>query len=196
MKALVHICPAPIKRALPGIMICALILSCCSPKAPEPAGLIRFIDALTEDNIVKSPLQGTSESPEEPDIRYPLQSVPLAEASISVNPLDLKRRLRLGGVERNILFAPPDSEYTFEVILTASSVLEFDVGIIREAGPDGSEDVEGRRKAGVDFRVKLEIQGRELSGQRVAPRRLLEASYRFLYPQAELAIKEILGKNV
>lgn len=35
-----------------------------------------------------------------------------------------------------------------------------------------------------------------LSGQRVAPRRLLEASYRFLYPQAELAIKEILGKNV
>jgi len=35
-----------------------------------------------------------------------------------------------------------------------------------------------------------------LSGQRVAPRRLLEAGYRFLYPQAELAIKEILGKNV
>lgn len=35
-----------------------------------------------------------------------------------------------------------------------------------------------------------------LSGQRVASRRLLEAGYRFLYPQAELAIKEILGKNV
>ena len=35
-----------------------------------------------------------------------------------------------------------------------------------------------------------------LSGQRVIPRRLLEAGYRFLYPQAELAIKEILGKNV
>jgi NAD dependent epimerase/dehydratase family enzyme len=34
-----------------------------------------------------------------------------------------------------------------------------------------------------------------LSGQRVKPRRLLEAGYRFLYPQAELAIKEILGKN-
>ena len=35
-----------------------------------------------------------------------------------------------------------------------------------------------------------------LSGQRVSPRRLLEEGYRFLYPQAELAIKEILGKNV
>lgn len=35
-----------------------------------------------------------------------------------------------------------------------------------------------------------------LSGQRVVPRRLLEAGYRFLYPQAELALKEILGKNV
>ncbi len=33
-----------------------------------------------------------------------------------------------------------------------------------------------------------------LSGQRVRPGRLLEAGYRFLYPQAELAIKEILGK--
>jgi uncharacterized protein (TIGR01777 family) len=35
-----------------------------------------------------------------------------------------------------------------------------------------------------------------LSGQRVSPRRFLEAGYHFLYPQAELAIKEILEKNV
>lgn len=35
-----------------------------------------------------------------------------------------------------------------------------------------------------------------LSGQKVYPRRLLEAGYRFLYPEAEFAIKEILGKNV
>lgn len=34
-----------------------------------------------------------------------------------------------------------------------------------------------------------------LSGQRVSPRRLLEGSYRFFYPQVELAIKEILGEN-
>jgi uncharacterized protein (TIGR01777 family) len=34
-----------------------------------------------------------------------------------------------------------------------------------------------------------------LSGQRVTPRRLEEAGYQFLYPQAELAIKEILGKG-
>jgi uncharacterized protein (TIGR01777 family) len=34
-----------------------------------------------------------------------------------------------------------------------------------------------------------------LSGQRVIPRQLLEAGYRFLYPQAELAIKEILGEG-
>jgi len=33
-----------------------------------------------------------------------------------------------------------------------------------------------------------------LSGQRVVPRRLLEAGYRFVYPQAELALNEILGK--
>ncbi len=33
-----------------------------------------------------------------------------------------------------------------------------------------------------------------LSSQRVAPRRLLEAGYRFLYPQAGLALNEILGK--
>jgi uncharacterized protein (TIGR01777 family) len=34
-----------------------------------------------------------------------------------------------------------------------------------------------------------------LSSQRIVPRRLLEAGYRFLYPQAELAVKEILGKS-
>jgi uncharacterized protein (TIGR01777 family) len=33
-----------------------------------------------------------------------------------------------------------------------------------------------------------------LSGQRVKPGRLLEAGYRFTYPRADLAIKEILGK--
>jgi uncharacterized protein (TIGR01777 family) len=35
-----------------------------------------------------------------------------------------------------------------------------------------------------------------LSGQRVVPRRLLEAGYRFVYPQAELALNEILGKTI
>jgi len=35
-----------------------------------------------------------------------------------------------------------------------------------------------------------------LSGQRVIPNRLLEAGYRFLYPQAELALKDILEKKV
>ncbi len=34
-----------------------------------------------------------------------------------------------------------------------------------------------------------------LSGQRVSPRRLLEGSYRFLYPEARSALKEILEKN-
>ena len=35
-----------------------------------------------------------------------------------------------------------------------------------------------------------------LSGQRVKPRRLFEAGYRFLYPETEITLKEILGKNV
>jgi len=34
-----------------------------------------------------------------------------------------------------------------------------------------------------------------LSGQRVSPRRLLEGGYRFLYPETELALKEILGET-
>ncbi|NIO49900.1 MAG: TIGR01777 family protein [Candidatus Aminicenantes bacterium] len=34
-----------------------------------------------------------------------------------------------------------------------------------------------------------------LSGQRVKPKRLLEAGYRFLYPETETTLKEILSKN-
>lgn len=148
-------------RVLTGIVVCALFLSCCSPKAPEPADLIRFIDALTEENIVRSPLRGTTAPPEGPDLRYPVKSIPLEEASISVNPLGLKRRLRLEGTERNTLFAPPYSEYAFDVDLAADSVLEFAVGILREAGPDGPAAAVKVGEAGVDFRVELEIQGRK-----------------------------------
>ncbi len=35
-----------------------------------------------------------------------------------------------------------------------------------------------------------------LSGQRVSPKRLLDGGYRFLYPEAELALMEILGKHL
>ncbi len=35
-----------------------------------------------------------------------------------------------------------------------------------------------------------------LSGQRVRPKRLLDGGYRFLYPEAELALMEILGKHL
>jgi uncharacterized protein (TIGR01777 family) len=35
-----------------------------------------------------------------------------------------------------------------------------------------------------------------LSGQRVSPKQLLDGGFRFLYPEAELAIEEILGKKV
>jgi uncharacterized protein (TIGR01777 family) len=34
-----------------------------------------------------------------------------------------------------------------------------------------------------------------LSGQRVSPKRLLDGGYQFLYPEAELALKEILEKK-
>jgi uncharacterized protein (TIGR01777 family) len=35
-----------------------------------------------------------------------------------------------------------------------------------------------------------------LSGQRVSPKRLLDGGYRFLYPEAELALMEILERNI
>ena len=37
---------------------------------------------------------------------------------------------------------------------------------------------------------------RLLSGQRIFPKCLLEAGYRFLYPEAELSFKDILENNV
>ncbi len=148
-------------RTLTGFLVCVLFLAGCSEREPEQGDSVRFIDVLTESQIIRSPLQGMVAPVEGADPRYPTQSTLLEEAGILSNPLGLKRRLQLGGTERKILFAPPDSEYEFVVDLTAASELEFAVGIVGDAPQDGPAEAGGEPGAGVDFRVELEAQGRK-----------------------------------
>ncbi len=150
------------KRVMTGFLVCILFLAGCRGRTPEPLDPVSFIDILTDDHIVRSPLRGAAEPVEGSDPPpYPQQSNILEEAGVSHNPLGLKRRLRLGGTDRRILFAPAGSEYTFTVDLTAASELEFAVGIAEDSLRESPAGADEESESGVDFRVELESQGRK-----------------------------------
>jgi arylsulfatase A-like enzyme len=83
------------------------------------------------------------------------------EEGLGDNPLWLKRKLRLGGAERNVIFSPPESEYRYKVRLNRKSVLEFGIGIVRDAHSERMNVQEKDNDGGVNFLVKIEMKGRE-----------------------------------
>ncbi len=138
----------------------ALFFGACTSRSENNPVLVRLIDNLRETVIVRSPLPSRQAAGVSLNDLYPAQSVPLEESISPENPLLLIRRLRLEGTERNVLFAPPESEYMFTVDLTAETVLEFGVGIVSDAPSLTSQKPSDPGGTGVDFRIELEIAGR------------------------------------
>lgn len=137
-----------------------LLFGACASKPEDQPVLIRLIDSLRETAIVQSPFLALQAGGDSLNDFYPVQSVPLEESVSPENPLLLKRRLRLEGTERNILFAPPRSEYVFTVDLTAETILEFGLGIVRDALSPGQQKPSGAGEKGVDFRIELVVAGK------------------------------------
>ncbi len=138
----------------------ALFLGACTSKSDDPPVLVRLIDILGESAIVRSPLSNMQAAAVSLNDLYPMRSVPLEESISPENPLLLKRRLRLEGTERNVLFAPPESEYVFTVDLTAETVLEFGVGLVCDTKSLTLQNPSDPEETRVDFRIELEIAGR------------------------------------
>ena len=134
-----------------------LIFSSCSNQRKTDFRVYRFIDNLEKENILSSPLIEIVES----DRIFPSNSYPLLDLGIKNNPCSLKRKLRIGGSERNVIFSPPKSEYSYTVDLSGDSVLEFGIGIVKEENSFETEKNTKSKGEGVNFLVSLVINGKK-----------------------------------
>jgi arylsulfatase A-like enzyme len=82
-----------------------------------------------------------------------LKSYPIHDLGVGDNPLDLKRKLKLGGAEFNVLFSPPKSEYSFDIDIPESCVLDFGIGIVRDKNSE--KFVFDEEEKGVVFMIVL-----------------------------------------
>ena len=125
-------CFSVFRRALFPVLILAVwCIPACRPK-PEPGPVaFRFIDGLTDAGVLASPLK----NPETAALgarAYPVNSSVLTDAGIGESAFGLKRKLALGLLSMDILFAPPRSELRYRLPFRTEGVLDFGIGIVRD----------------------------------------------------------------
>lgn len=136
------------------LIVMLLVLSGCANKEKNEFDIIRFIDVLTAENIYRSPLVEEDLSEDGSKGLFPEDSYPLTERSAGQNPWGIKRKLRTGGVERSVIFAPPGSDYRFPVENTMGGMVEFGIGLVGKEDKDNTDNG-ALRSQGVNFIVKL-----------------------------------------
>ncbi|MFW6160971.1 MAG: hypothetical protein ACOC57_07510, partial [Acidobacteriota bacterium] len=124
------------KRIIGLLLALSLIFVGCKEKSSSRFKVFRLIDHLESENIKKSPLFEVRKQSENPASFYPLKSNPLTDLGTGENPIEIKRKLKLGGTEFNIIFAPANSEYSFECDISENSKLAFGTGLLRDQNSD------------------------------------------------------------
>ena len=117
------------------IVSISLLHSSCARKTDF--SVYRFIDHLTENNILLSPFNDMAKDPKgfkrmNPVLYDIADKYPLMDLGTGKNPLLLKKKMKIGPVDINTLMAPPNSHYKFPVRISANSILEFTYGIRRD----------------------------------------------------------------
>jgi arylsulfatase A-like enzyme len=136
-----------------------LFLAGCHTQTKSEFRFYRFIDHLQTENIVECPLLDHLEKPTEIKGLYPSESRPLSDMGSGQNPFGIKRKIKLGATDRNILFCPPNTRLDFSIDRLEGSVLEFGIGLINhDKQEDGAEDLK-KEKKGVFFFVFVEAEG-------------------------------------
>lgn len=149
----------PIKRTIILYLIIIHSLIGCGKKQSSEFKTFRLIDNLESGNIIQSPLREALKKNENLESFYPLKSYPLIDLGTSGNPLNLNRKLDLEGTETNVIFAPADSEYSFECEIPENSKLVFGTGLIRDK--NSAQLTNGNREnRGINFQVYLEANNR------------------------------------
>jgi len=148
-----------VKRVIVLLTIPFLALNSCLKSPISEFKVNRLIDQLELNNIVVSPFLEKSPSSEDREILFPLKSYPMQDLGVDSNPLDLKRKLKLGGTEFNVIFSPPKSVYSFNVDIPEGCVLDFGVGIVRDKNSEKLAQDQGEK--GVNFMVILSSSDRK-----------------------------------
>lgn len=146
-------------RALSYGLAILLLGFACKKEPKSEFRAIRLIDRLAKQNIAASPFLDAKGYPRV-DLLTPLESLPLEDLGAGENPYGLKRKLDLEDVEIDILFAPPQSEYAFDIKIPADCFLEFGTGIVRDKNSELLQETLREEIEGVDFRVRLEVEGK------------------------------------
>ncbi len=151
--------PKPQCRASKFIFL-ALILAVLSQcRAREETPLFRFIDHVSQKNVISSPLKSLHDVPSsKPAENSSLSEIadvfPLEDLGIGQNPYLVKKKLRVGAVDFNALAAVPQSHFRIPLKIPGDSVLEFGIGIRKDKEIFLAS--EGARN--VDFQVILETE--------------------------------------
>jgi arylsulfatase A-like enzyme len=132
-------------------LLAAAVLWLSQTLKPPKQTFVRFVDLLDQSNIDQSPLLELALHPETFKKESPVVAdfagrFPLLDEGAGPNPLRIKKKVKVGPLEVNALFAPPRSRYRFEVRIPAGAVLEFVCGIRRdEAMAALGDEAEPRR---------------------------------------------------
>ena len=148
------------KKVVTFILLALFLLFNSCQKGPErDFKVYRLIDHLKEENILSSPLIPASPLTDlEARKFYPLNFRPLLDLGIGEDPYGIKMKLYLGGVDFNVIFAPPRSEFSYTLSLPQRAVLDFGIGIVRD---ENSERLILDKEKGVNFLITLEHKGRK-----------------------------------
>jgi arylsulfatase A-like enzyme len=158
------------KKAIWAILLLPLFLSVCSKESIQELKIHRLIDNLTAENILLSPLLETQKESLDAQILFPVQSQPLIDQGSGENPFGIKRKIQLGGTDRNILFSPPKTEISYRIKLEHNWTLEFGIGMIQKGNSDHTQDLFKGENRGVTFVVSVETgEKRKILFQKYLP---------------------------
>jgi arylsulfatase A-like enzyme len=139
-------------------LLAALVVCTDTPK--REFRVYRLIDNLAFENVLLSPLISLLEGSESRGADFPQTSFPMQELGIEGNPYGIKRKLKIEGAEINTLFAPPESQFRYELRIPKSCYLDFGIGIISDENARKSLLSDEGENDGVMFFIFLELEGK------------------------------------
>jgi len=154
-----YLCPRRLNLLI--LMISLIFVSMDCKRQPKPEfEVFRLIDHLDAASVLSSPYRDFVGSDDKFQEAFPKKSFPLQDLGVGNNPYTLKRKLKLGGREINVIVSPPESAYGFDIDLDEGSVLDFGIGILRESDLE-EKTQEPTSEKGVNFKVTLETDDRK-----------------------------------